>query len=188
MDLDSIGLNEVRPAVYQAALKLRALQKLCQMHLVALQDLCPVLNTLSSSGEPVISLAQEDVQQHLEELFQSISYKLPGEAVPEATDQTTRLLFKLFDREQTGVILLRSVEAALITLCGDTLSAKQRGLFNILLISISGCTIMVQCLESVLVSLQLYSNWLRATVGIRRVTGAPSVELHSKSCWKTSVR
>jgi len=33
-------------------------------------------------------------------------------------------------REQTGVILLRSVEAALITLCGDTLSAKQKGLFT----------------------------------------------------------
>uniref|UniRef100_A0A673H2S8 Dystrotelin-like n=1 Tax=Sinocyclocheilus rhinocerous TaxID=307959 RepID=A0A673H2S8_9TELE len=51
--------------------------------------------------------------------------------LPEATDQTTRLLFKLFDREQTGVILRRSVEAALITLCGDTLSAKQRALFQL---------------------------------------------------------
>ncbi|XP_042613869.1 dystrotelin-like [Cyprinus carpio] len=132
MDLDSIeGLNEVRPAVYRAALKLRALQKLCQMHLVTLQDLCPVLNTFSSFGEPMISLAQEDIQQHLEELFQSISHKLPGEAVPEATDQTNRLLFKLFDREQAGVILLRSVEAALIALCGDTLSAKQRALFRL---------------------------------------------------------
>ncbi|KAI2663357.1 Dystrotelin [Labeo rohita] len=117
MDLDSIeGLNEVRPAVYRAALKLRALQKLCQMHLVSLQDLRPVLNILCSSGEPMISLAQEDVQQHLEELFQSISHELPCEEVPEATDQTTRLLFKLFDREQTGVILLRSVEAALVAL------------------------------------------------------------------------
>ncbi|XP_073707945.1 dystrotelin-like [Garra rufa] len=133
MDLDSIGLNDVRPAVYRAALKLRALQKLCQMHLVSLQDLHPVLNILHSSGEPV-SLAQEHVQQHLAELFQSISHKL-DEAVPEATDQTTRLLFKLFDRDQTGVILLRSVEAALIALCGDTLSAKHRGLFHIQLIS-----------------------------------------------------
>jgi len=44
------------------------------------------------------SLAQEDVEQLLEELFQSISHELPGQAVPEATDQTTRLLFKLFDR------------------------------------------------------------------------------------------
>ncbi|KAL1273150.1 hypothetical protein QQF64_029012 [Cirrhinus molitorella] len=79
----------------------------------------------------MISLAQEDVQQYLEELFQSISHELPGEEVPEATDQTTRLLFKLFDREQTGVILLRSVEAALIALCGDTLSAKQRALFRL---------------------------------------------------------
>lgn len=112
----------------------------------------------------MISLAQEDVQQLLEELFQSISHELPGQAVPEATDQTTRLLFKLFDRwgvttdsalyslflylcmcdltllsfrEQTGVILLRSVEAALIALCGDALSAKQKGLFYIHLIFIA---------------------------------------------------
>ncbi|XP_056122775.1 dystrotelin [Rhinichthys klamathensis goyatoka] len=130
MDVDSIGLNEVRPAVYRAALKLRSLQKLCQMHLVSLQDLRPVLRTLCS-GESMISLAQEDVQQLLEELFQSLSHELPGQAVPEATDQTTRLLFKLFDREQTGVILLRSVEAALIALCGDTLSAKQKALFRL---------------------------------------------------------
>ncbi|CAM4622177.1 unnamed protein product [Leuciscus chuanchicus] len=79
----------------------------------------------------MISLAQEDVQQLLEELFQSISHELPSQAVPEATDQTTRLLFKLFDREQTGVILLRSVEAALIVLCGDSLSAKQKALFRL---------------------------------------------------------
>ncbi|XP_059427417.1 dystrotelin [Carassius carassius] len=131
MDLDSTGPNEVRSAVYRAALKLRTLQKLCQMHLVSLQDLRPVLNTLNSSGGPVISLAQEDVQQYLEDLFQSISHELPDEMVPEATNQTTRVLFKLFDREQTGVILLRSVEAALIALCGDTLSAKQRALFRL---------------------------------------------------------
>lgn len=68
------------------------------VHLVSLQDLRPVLNTLSSSGGPVISLAQEDVQQYLEDLFQGISHELPDEMVPEATDQTTRLLFKLFDR------------------------------------------------------------------------------------------
>nr|AAI53648.1 Dytn protein [Danio rerio] len=136
MDLDNIGLNEVRLAVYRAALKLRSLQKLCQMNLVSLQDLRPILNTLWSSGEPMIKLAQ-DVQQHLEELFRSISPELPDQAVTEATDQTTRLLFKLFDRGQTGVILLRSVEAALIALCGDTLSAKQRGLFHICLICIS---------------------------------------------------
>ncbi|XP_009300511.1 dystrotelin isoform X2 [Danio rerio] len=131
MDLDNIGLNEVRLAVYRAALKLRSLQKLCQMNLVLLQDLRPILNTLWSSGESTISLAQEDVQQHLEELFRSISPELPDQAVTEATDQTTRLLFKLFDRGQTGVILLRSVEAALIALCGDTLSAKQRALFRL---------------------------------------------------------
>lgn len=101
-------------------------------------------------------------------------------------------------REKTGVILLRSVEAALIALCGDTLSAKQRGLFHIHLIcisysdsiafSIKAVRIMVQCSESVLVSLQLCSDWQRATVGIRRAMAAPSVEVLSESCWKTSAR
>lgn len=36
-------------------------------------------------------------------------------------------------REQTGVILLRSVEAALIALSGDTLTAKHRGLYHVYL-------------------------------------------------------
>lgn len=53
----------------------------------------------------MISVAQEDVQQHLEELFQSISLELPDEAVPEATDQTTRLLFKLFDRLKITLLI-----------------------------------------------------------------------------------
>ncbi|KAI7807755.1 putative dystrotelin [Triplophysa rosa] len=130
MELHYIGLNEVRPVVYRAALKLRSLQKLCQMHLVTLQHLHPVLNTLNRSGDPMVRLSQEDVQQSLQRLFQNISEELSGQAVREATDQTTRLLFKLFDREQTGVILLRSVEAALIALSGDTLTAKHRDLFQ----------------------------------------------------------
>ncbi|XP_056606098.1 dystrotelin [Triplophysa dalaica] len=133
MELQYTGLNEVRPAVYRAALKLRSLQKQCQMHLVTLQHLRPVLNTLNRSGDAMVRLSQEDVQQSLQQLFQNTSEELSGQAVREATDQTTRLLFKLFDREQTGVILLRSVEAALIALSGDTLTAKHRGLYNVYL-------------------------------------------------------
>lgn len=37
----------------------------------------------------------------------------------------------IFCREKTGFVLLRSVEAALIVLSGDTLSAKHRGLNHV---------------------------------------------------------
>nr|XP_055070315.1 dystrotelin isoform X3 [Misgurnus anguillicaudatus] len=101
------------------------------MHLVTLQDLRPVLNPLNSSADPKVRLSQEDVRQSLQQLFLNISKELSGQEVLEATDQTTRLLFKLFDREQTGAILLRSVEVALIALSGDSLAAKQRALFRL---------------------------------------------------------
>ncbi|TRY82797.1 hypothetical protein DNTS_025568 [Danionella cerebrum] len=101
------------------------------MHRVSLKDLRPALSTFRSSRDALTGLVQEDLQMHLEELFQSISPQLPEQVIPEATDQTTRLLFKLFDREKTGIILQRSVEAALIALCGDTLAAKHRGLSQI---------------------------------------------------------
>lgn len=37
----------------------------------------------------------------------------------------------IFCREKTGFVLLRSVEAALIVLSGDTLPAKHRGLNHV---------------------------------------------------------
>ncbi|XP_037392263.1 dystrotelin isoform X2 [Pygocentrus nattereri] len=125
------GLNEVRPAVYRAALKLRSLQKLCQMHLVSLRDLRPILRAVGGSGDPTVSLSQQNLRQSLEQLFHGILEELPEQAVSEATEQTTRLLFKLYDREETGYVLLRSVEAALVVLSGDTLSAKHRALFQL---------------------------------------------------------
>ncbi|XP_048124303.1 dystrotelin [Alosa alosa] len=132
MDLDSIeGLNEVRPAVYRAALKLRSLQKLCQMHTVTLTELRPVLLLLSQSADPQKCLSEAEVRQGLEKLFQSVSEELPGAIVPEAIDQTTRLLFKLYDRQHAGSVLLHSVEAALTALSGDTLTAKHRALYRL---------------------------------------------------------
>ncbi|XP_036425746.1 LOW QUALITY PROTEIN: dystrotelin [Colossoma macropomum] len=132
MDLEGIeGLNEVRPVVYRAALKLRSLQKLCQMHLVFFRDLRPVLRAVGGSGDPTVSLSQQNLRQSLEQLFHGVLQELPEQAVSEATEQTTRLLFKLYDREETGFVLLRSVEAALVVLSGDTLSAKHRALFQL---------------------------------------------------------
>ncbi|XP_022530995.2 dystrotelin isoform X1 [Astyanax mexicanus] len=132
MNLDeNEGLNEVRLAVYRAALKLRSLQKLCQMHLVSIRDLRPVLDAVRGSGEPTVSLSQQNLMHSLEQLFQDVLQEVPEQAVTEAAEQTTRLLFKLYDREETGSVLLRCLEAALVVLSGDTLSAKHRALFQL---------------------------------------------------------
>ncbi|KAL2102776.1 hypothetical protein ACEWY4_001944 [Coilia grayii] len=125
------GLNEVRPAVYRAALKLRSLQKLCQMHTVTQQELSPALQVFSESANPQTQLSKAEVTQGLESLFQGVSEDLPAEVVAEAIDQTTRVLFKLYDREQTGTVQLHSVEAALTALSGDPLIAKHKALFQL---------------------------------------------------------
>ncbi|XP_034167205.2 dystrotelin isoform X1 [Pangasianodon hypophthalmus] len=94
------------------------------MHMVLIRDLCSALWAVGDLG----NISQESLKHSLEQLFQGVLQNLPVQAVPEATEQTARLLFKLYDREKTGFVPLRSVEAALIVLSGDTLSAKHRGL------------------------------------------------------------
>ncbi|KAK3574334.1 hypothetical protein QTP86_005166 [Hemibagrus guttatus] len=97
------------------------------VHMVLIQDLRSALWAVDDSG----NISQENLKQSLEQLFQGVLQKLPVQVVPEATEQTARLLFKLYDREKTGFVHLRSVEAALIVLTGDTLSAKHRALFQL---------------------------------------------------------
>uniref|UniRef100_A0A4W4GTX6 Dystrotelin n=1 Tax=Electrophorus electricus TaxID=8005 RepID=A0A4W4GTX6_ELEEL len=129
MDLDlTEGINEIRPAVYRATLKLQSLQKLCNMNAVMLQDLHPVLRAVGDPGDPAIRLSLGALRQSLEQLFPQ---ELPGQQTCEASEQTARLLFKLYDREETGFVLLRSVEAALVVLSGDSLTAKHGALFQL---------------------------------------------------------
>ncbi|KAM9483005.1 dystrotelin [Clarias gariepinus] len=101
------------------------------MHMVSIQDLHSVLWTVEDSG----TISQESLKQNLEQLFQVVLQNLPVQIIPEATEQTARLLFKLYDRTKTGSVLFRSVKAALIALSGDTLSAKHRALFQLALSS-----------------------------------------------------
>ncbi|XP_017337602.2 dystrotelin isoform X3 [Ictalurus punctatus] len=97
------------------------------MHMVSIRDLGSALWAVGDLG----NLSEESLKQSLEQLFQGVLQKLPVQVVPEAIEQTSRLLFKLYDREKTGFVLLRSVEVALTVLSGDTLSAKQRALFQL---------------------------------------------------------
>ncbi|XP_029113828.1 dystrotelin [Scleropages formosus] len=132
MDPNKInGLEGALSAVYRAALKLRSLQKLCQMDGVRTCSLSSALQSHGRNVGPGGKISKEEVGACLQRLFQGVSQDPPYQMTPEAIEHTTRLLFKLFDREQSGFVSLRSMEVVLIALSGDSLSAKHAALFQL---------------------------------------------------------
>ncbi|KAJ8255634.1 hypothetical protein COCON_G00194980 [Conger conger] len=79
MDLDVIeGLNEVVPAVYRAAFKLRSLQNLCQMHVVRLSAIGPALHRLGVAVGPGGGVTEAEMGRSLGQLFRGVSAELPA--------------------------------------------------------------------------------------------------------------
>lgn len=64
------------------------------VHMVSIRDLGSALWAVGDLG----NLSEESLKQSLEQLFQGVLQKLPVQVVPEAIEQTSRLLFKLYDR------------------------------------------------------------------------------------------
>nr|XP_023683619.1 dystrotelin [Paramormyrops kingsleyae] len=133
MEMKTTGnLGDVQPAVYRAAFKIRSLQKLCQTHAVRMRSLRPAMQSLGRAVAPGDIVTKGDVESCLQRLFDCVDQELPGQARPGAAEHTVRLLFKLFDsREQTGTVFLHAVEAVMIALSGDVLSAKHAALFEL---------------------------------------------------------
>lgn len=63
-------------------------------HMVLIRDLLSALWPVGDSG----NISQESLKQRLQQLFQGVLQNLPVQVVPKATEQTARLLFKLYDR------------------------------------------------------------------------------------------
>ncbi|XP_071368763.1 LOW QUALITY PROTEIN: dystrotelin, partial [Centroberyx affinis] len=122
------GLNEVRPSVYRAAMKLLSLQKLCYMHVVSLRQILPALRLVGGAENQEVGLSQEEVTQTVNRMFHSVSQEVPGHVTLQAPEQTCSLMYKLYDCDQTGCVSVRSLEVALIALSADTLSAKYKAL------------------------------------------------------------
>ncbi|XP_071186597.1 dystrotelin isoform X3 [Salvelinus alpinus] len=189
MDMDSIeGLNEVRPAVYRTAMKLRSLQKLCHMHVVTLRELIPALCSLGGARGTGAGLSEQEVRQCTNRMFQSVSQEVPGQVSAEAPEQTCRLLYRLFDRGQTGAVCRRSVEAALISLSADTLSAKHKALVRLAercsgresgTVSRSGLRVVLQDLSQVPAVVQENHVFGSAETAVRSCFSGPS--------WKESL-
>ncbi|XP_028255038.1 dystrotelin [Parambassis ranga] len=129
MDLDSIeGMNEIRPSVYRAAMKLLSLQKLCHMHVVSVRHVMAGFHPVGGARQ--LTMRREEVTHVLNSMFDGASQDVPGHVTAAGPEETCSLVFRLFDRTQTGCVSAHSLQTALIALSSDNLLVKYRGLLD----------------------------------------------------------
>uniref|UniRef100_A0A4W3H519 EF-hand domain-containing protein n=1 Tax=Callorhinchus milii TaxID=7868 RepID=A0A4W3H519_CALMI len=121
------ALNQVQHAVYRTALKLREVQKLCQLHLVDLSLIGDILKRRWPQLEANGMCSVQELADMLKLLFNAARREEPGQVESVGPQLTLNLLLNMFDRNRTGSIQFRSVAAALVTLSADKLSTKYRG-------------------------------------------------------------
>nr|XP_034970744.1 dystrotelin [Zootoca vivipara] len=132
MDLDQQeALNTVENSVYRTALKLRAVQSLCQLRLIDVSSVQQILPNHKCRAEKQKPLSVEQLMRLLKELFKRTRLEKPGQVEPEAAELTLSLLTSAYDRNGVGFIQPRSAAAALIALSGDGLLTKYRALFQL---------------------------------------------------------
>uniref|UniRef100_A0A803T204 ZZ-type domain-containing protein n=1 Tax=Anolis carolinensis TaxID=28377 RepID=A0A803T204_ANOCA len=121
------ALNVIPNSVYRTALKLRAVQSLCQLDLTDVSLVEYILPSHSCQAEKQKPLPAEQLFKGLTELFKRASSEKPGQVEPRAPELTLRLLMAAYDRNGVGFIQPRSSAAAMIALSGDSLPTKYRG-------------------------------------------------------------
>ncbi|XP_039979036.1 dystrotelin isoform X2 [Xiphias gladius] len=132
MKLDGIeGLNEIRPFAYRAAMKLRSLQKLCNMDVVSVRHIMAAVRSVGGTQQQDVGLNWEDVTLTLNRMFHIVSQEVPSHVTAEAPEESCSLMFRLYDRTQTGSVSAGSLQTALIALSSDTLLEKYRALVSV---------------------------------------------------------
>ncbi|XP_061463489.1 dystrotelin [Rhineura floridana] len=130
MDLDQQeALNTIENSVYRTALKLRAVQRLCQIDLTDASLIQQILPNHQCWAEK--SLPAEQILQLLKKIFKRARSEKPGQVEPKAPELTMSLLTAAYDRNGVGCFQPRSAAAALIALSGDSLLTKYRALFQL---------------------------------------------------------
>uniref|UniRef100_A0A4W6G1S1 EF-hand domain-containing protein n=1 Tax=Lates calcarifer TaxID=8187 RepID=A0A4W6G1S1_LATCA len=115
MDLDSIeGLNEIRPSVYRAAMKLQSLQRLCHMDVVSVRHVTAAVRSVGGA----LRLNRQEVTQTLNRMFKGVSQEVPGHMTAEAPEETCDLMFRLYDRSESR---------SRFSVCLESVHKPQRG-------------------------------------------------------------
>ncbi|XP_069020245.1 dystrotelin isoform X2 [Embiotoca jacksoni] len=133
MDLDSIeAMNEIRPSVYRTAIKLLHLQRLCHMDVVFVRHVVAALRSVGGAKQQHdVTLSREEVTLTLNRMFHSVSQEVPGHVTTAAPEETSSLMFRLFDRDQVGCVPVRSLQTVLLALCADDLLLRYSGLLSV---------------------------------------------------------
>ncbi|XP_035494810.2 dystrotelin isoform X3 [Scophthalmus maximus] len=163
MDLDVIdGLNEIRPAVYRAAMKLLSLQRVCHLDVLSVRHIMAAIRSLKGTRpQQDEGLNREEVTRTLNRMFHSVSqevtHHVTGHVTTEAPEKTCSLMLTLFDR--AGSVSAASLQTALIALSPDSLLDKYRALVSVCedtsgSISRSGLRCLLQDLSQVPAAVQ----------------------------------
>ncbi|XP_026218787.1 dystrotelin [Anabas testudineus] len=140
--------NKIRASVYRVATKLESLQRLCHSEYhnidqsedswletliyppVDVVSIGPVVAAVHSVIGPQrlqdVGLNREEVTRTLNRMFNSVDHV----AVP-APGESCSLMFRLYDRTQTGRVSAASLQTALIALSADNLLDKYRALIGV---------------------------------------------------------
>ncbi|XP_066478088.1 dystrotelin [Tiliqua scincoides] len=131
MDLEQQALNAVQNSIYRKALKLCAVQSLCQLNLTDVSLIRDILLNHQCQAEKRSSLPIQQLLHLLKVLYKRVRLEKPGQVEPKAPELTLNLLTAAYDRNGGGFIQPRSAAAALIALSGDSLLTKYRALFQL---------------------------------------------------------
>ncbi|KAJ7345420.1 hypothetical protein JRQ81_001370 [Phrynocephalus forsythii] len=132
MDLDQQeALNAIENSVYRTALKLCAVQSVCQLDVTDTFLIQHILPNRRCQAEKQSLLPVDRLFNLLKELFQRARLEKPGQVDPQAPVLTLRLLTAAYDRNRAGFVQQGSAAAALIALSGDALLTKYRAFFQL---------------------------------------------------------
>ncbi|XP_029030286.1 dystrotelin [Betta splendens] len=119
------GLDRRHLSVYRAAMKLVSLQKLCHMDAVSVTHILEAVATVTEAKQHQ-ELNLEDMSQTLSRMFDSVA-----PAAVAAPEEISSLLFRLYDRHQTGQVPAAAFQTALIALSADGLLDKYKALVSV---------------------------------------------------------
>ncbi|XP_036028895.1 dystrotelin [Onychomys torridus] len=125
------ALNRIEKSVYRTAFKLRSIQTLCQLDLVDSSLIQQVLLHGRFGEGMETSLSMQQLFQELQELFQRTGTGSPAQVHPRAPELTLSLLLAMYDSTGSGILQLRPVTTALVTLSGDSPLTKYRVFFQL---------------------------------------------------------
>ncbi|KAM4711394.1 dystrotelin [Anableps anableps] len=125
-------MNEARLCVYRTAMKVQSLQKLCHMDVVFIQHITAAFQ-LVGGANPLqdAMMSREKVTRVLNRMFNGVSQEVPGHVTAAASEETSSLMFRLFERDRTGQVSARSLQTALVALSADAVLGKYRSLVRL---------------------------------------------------------